>query len=237
MAHADTKAPPVGGRGVQENAERADASRTMPRGLLVLAVLGAFAGAETAQAVARTHGRHAPAKRRKATVRPARAVKLGGVAWVPPATAGASRPPLAGTPTGVGGDTTTTDGAAAPGIPAPATTTTTDGGGAPDPPAQQALGVTVDERTGYTMVLSRTRLSSGSVVVQLINNGADAHNLRIVRTDPSGDPPTDLPEAPKQSQTSKALTLQPGRYYLFCTLTTPKSHEQAGMHATLRVDP
>lgn len=206
------------------------------RRLLALALLAAFAGAATAQAVAAPRAKHAPAKAKKRkAAKKARAVKLtGGTAWVPPAIVNASRPPLTGTggspgnaPSGGG-----TSPGATPTTPGPTTTPT----GPTDPPAQQALGVTVDERNGYTMVLSRTRLSSGSVVVQLINNGADAHNLRIVRTDPSGDP-VDLPETPKQSQTTQTLTLGPGSYYLFCTLTTPVNHADAGMHATLRVDP
>jgi plastocyanin len=106
-----------------------------------------------------------------------------------------------------------------------------------DPPAQQALGVTVDERDGYTMVLSRTRLSSGSVTVQLNNQGDDPHNLRIVRTEPASGAPVDLPETGPDQHTNATLALGPGTYYLFCTLTTPVNHADAGMHATLRVDP
>jgi plastocyanin len=76
-------------------------------------------------------------------------------------------------------------------------------------------------------------------VVQLINQGEDPHNLRVVRTDlgGAGTPAVDLPETGPQQQSTTTLSLAPGSYYLFCTLTTPKSHEQAGMHATLRVDP
>jgi hypothetical protein len=225
---------------LKDGAASADASRGIPlsaRRLLVLVVVAALAAAATAQAVAAPRAKPAPAKKRKAAKK-TRAIKLsGGVAWVPPTIVNAARPPLAGTTTSAGG-TAAGGGAAPAGDGPPSGGQTTTSPTLPiDPPTQQALGVTVDERSGYTMVLSRTRLATGSVVVQLINNGADAHNLRIVRIDPSGGAPADLPETPKQSQTTRTLTLGPGSYYLFCTLTTPVSHEQAGMHATLRIDP
>jgi plastocyanin len=218
------------------------------RRLLALAALAGFGGAVTAQAVAATGGAQAHAaaaaaakKRTKAKSRTkARAVKLsGGVAWVPASVLAPSRPPLGGTTGGGNGSTSggpaSGNGNGETGGNAPPTTTTPT---TPDPPPQQqALGATVDERTGYTMLLSRTTLTAGSVVVQLVNKGEDPHNLRIVRTSPSGGAPTDLPEAAPQQQSSKTLTLSSGTYYLYCTLTTPVSHEMAGMHATLRVDP
>lgn len=203
---------------------------------LALVALTALAAATTTQAVATAPpAKHAKAKRK--APKKARAVKLGGgVAWVPPAIAATTRAPLTGTSTanagggaigngtpGPDGDPTSGYAAQTPALPT-------------DPPTQQALGATVDERTGYTLRLSRTTLAAGTVVVQLVNQGEDPHNLRIVRTDAAAAP-TDLPETGPQQQTTTTLTLAPGSYYLFCTLTTPRSHEQAGMHATLRVEP
>jgi plastocyanin len=214
------------------------------RRLLALVAAAAFAAAAAAQAVAAPRaGTHAPAKKPRKAAKKARAVKLrGGVAWVPPAMASAARPPLTGAvasggaagggPSGAGGP-----GAGGAGGPTGPGSTPTTPGLPTDPPTQQALGATVDERSGYTLRLSRTTLSAGPVVVQLINQGEDPHDLRIVRTGTSDPEPVDLPETGPGQQTTTTLTLKPGSYYLFCTLTTPKSHEQAGMRATLRVDP
>ena len=210
--------------------------------LLALAALAGLGGAATAQAVAATGGAqgHAAAKQpaKKRAKAKARAVKLaGGVAWVPASALAASRPPLTGTTGGGAGGGAGGSGGGGTGGPGGTPTTTTPTTPTDPPPQQQALGATVDERDGYTMLLSRTTLTAGSVVVQLINQGEDPHNLRIVRTSPSGGAPVDLPEAAPQQQSSKTLTLAGGTYYLYCTLTTPVSHEAAGMHATLRVDP
>jgi hypothetical protein len=212
------------------------------RRLVALVVVVAFAAATAQAGAAPRAGRHAPSKAKHKATKKARAVKLrGGVAWVPPAMASASRPPLTGAvasgraggggPSGTGGSGTGSGstgtggtGPTAPGLPT-------------DPPTQQALGATVDERAGYTLRLSRATLSAGAVVVQLVNQGEDPHDLRIVRTGTSDPDPVDLPETGPRQQTTTTLTLKPGSYYLFCTLTTPTSHEQAGMHATLRVDP
>lgn len=207
------------------------------RGEVARATRGGVARGEAARARAVAAKKRAKAK--------ARAVKLSGdVAWVPASALLAERAPLTGAtgggasgPGGSGGAGSGAGGSGSGGTGGTGTggtpTTTT-----PDTPTQQqALGATVDERTGYTMVLSRTTLAAGSVVVQLINKGEDPHNLRIVRTSPSGGAATDLPETGPQQQSSKTVTLTSGTYYLYCTLQQPTSHEAAGMHATLRVDP
>jgi plastocyanin len=199
-------------------------------------------GGAAAQAVAnpakkpqkhRAAARKAAAK--KASAR-ARAVKLGaGVAWVPlGALAGA--PPLTGTtgaPAALGSGSLT--------VP-PATADPTSGyiapppgpGDGPTPPSVQAVGVAVDDRTGYTARLSRTGVTAGAVVVQLINQGEDDHNLRVVPTDHAGAA-VDFPLTGSGQNTTKTLALTAGSYRLFCTLTTPVNHETAGMAATLTV--
>jgi plastocyanin len=223
------------------------------RRLLAVAALAGAGGLATAQAV--PSGAEARASRKgstvkakgKAKVKPrarARATKLsGGVAWAPAGALASERPPLAGlaSPATGGGGAATNGGPGAGGGAGAGTGTTTGATTtptAPDPPPQQAaLGVTVDERDGYTMLLSRTALAAGAVVVQLNNVGEDPHNLRIVRTSPAGGGTTDFPDTDKQSQTTRTVTLTGGSYYLYCTLRQPTSHEAAGMHATLRVDP
>lgn len=210
------------------------------RRLLVMALVAALGGGATAQAIAK------PAKKapkhhaaRKASAKKARqrahAVKLDtGLAWVPvEALTGA--PPLTGTagsPAGPGSGSAT----------APTTTDPTSGyitpppgsGDAPTPPSAQAVGVTVDDRTGYTARLSRASVTAGSIVIQLHNQGEDDHNLRVVPTDHAGAT-VDFPVTGSGQNTTKTLALTTGSYRLFCTLTTPVNHETAGMNATLTV--
>jgi plastocyanin len=215
---------------------------TSVRRLLVLALVAALGGGAAAQAVAkpskkaskhRTAARKASAK--KASAR-ARAVKLNaGVAWVPlDALTGAA--PLTGTTRApaapAGGSLTalptnsdpTSDDAAPP----------LGSGDNPTPPSVQAVGVTVDDRTGYTARLSRASVTAGSVVVQLHNQGEDDHNLRVVATHHAGAA-IDFPLTGRGENTTKTLALTAGSYRLFCTLTTPVNHETAGMAATLTV--
>ncbi len=211
------------------------------RRLLVMALVAVLGGGATAQAIAKPAKQPSKhRKARKATAKKAqpraRAVKLdAGVAWVPlEALAGA--PPLTGT----------TGAPASPGSGSPtAPTTSTDptsnstapppgSGETPQPPSSQAVGVTVDDRTGYTARLSRASVSAGSVVVQLHNQGEDDHNLRVVPTDHAGAT-AEFPLTGSGQNATKTLALTAGKYRLFCTLTTPVNHETAGMNATLTV--
>src|SRR4051794_12809804 len=192
--------------------------------LVAIAAVGGGAGLATG-AQAKKRPRHA------ARVPHARAITSGaGRAWVPPAVLAARRPPL----TGIAGS----PGGGAPGAPTTTTTTpTTTTPTTPQPPSLPAVGVTVDERGGYAMRLSRATVAAGPVVVQLINQGEDDHNLRLVRTDPPGGAAEDFPLTGSGQNTTRTLTLPAGSYYLFCTLTTPVNHAAAGMSATLTVTP
>ncbi|HWI75089.1 MAG TPA: plastocyanin/azurin family copper-binding protein [Baekduia sp.] len=207
------------------------------RRLLALVAAAALGGG-AAQAVAATGGTaHATTKAKKKKAKRndrARAVKVGtGTGWVPPS-ALTGRPPLTG---GGAGGGTATGGATTTGpvtTTGPGTTTTTPT--STDPPSLQAVGVTLDDRGGYTALLSRASVAAGAVVVQLINKGEDPHNLRVVPTDHAGAT-VDFPDTGPGANTTKTLTLTAGTYRVFCTLTTPVNHEAAGMHATLTVTP
>jgi plastocyanin len=198
-------------------------------------------GGTTAQAIARPAKK--PSKHRAARKASAkkprprtRAVKLdAGVAWVP-ADALTGAAPLIGStgaPANPGSGSLT--------VP-PAGTDPTSGyitpppgsGDGPKPPSPQAVGVTVDDRTGYTARLSRASVTAGSIVVQLHNQGEDDHNLRVVGTDHAGAT-VDFPLTGSGENVTKTLALTAGSYRLFCTLTTPVNHETAGMNATLTV--
>jgi plastocyanin len=198
--------------------------------LLAVAALGGAGGSAlgaVAQATPRAKEPRAKAKHKVARVR---AVKIDdGGGWVPTPSLGAERAPLAGgARAGDGGATTGPGGG-------PTTTATIPPTGTPAPaPTLPAVGVTVDDRGGYTARLSRPTVTAGSVVVQLINQGDDAHNLRIVAIDHAGGA-VDIPLTAAGTHTTQTLTLTPGSYRLFCTLTTPVNHETAGMNATLSV--
>jgi plastocyanin len=211
------------------------------RRLLVMALVAMLGGGATAQAIAKPakkpskHRTARKASAKKAHPR-ARAVKLDiGLAWVPlEALAGA--PPLTGS-TGA----PATPGSASPTAPATSTDPTSDyttpppgSDNGPTPPSAQAVGVTVDDRTGYTARLSRASVTAGSIVVQLHNQGEDDHNLRVVPTDHAGSA-VEFPLTGSGQNVTKTLALTSGRYRLFCTLTAPVNHETAGMNATLTV--
>jgi plastocyanin len=204
------------------------------RRLVVLALVAALGGAGAAQAVAAKAPTHRAA--RKASAKKARprahAIKLdAGLAWVPLEALAGGAAPLTGT---AGAPATAGTGAA------PTTTTEpTSGYVAPPstgdtPPSPQAVGVTLDDRGGYSARLSRASVTAGSVVVQLHNQGEDDHNLRVIPTDHTGAA-VDFPLTGSGKNTTKTLTLSAGSYRLFCTLTTPVNHETAGMNATLTV--
>jgi plastocyanin len=213
------------------------------RRLLALMVLAALGGGATASAVTRADAqprakaaRTTKAKHRKAAPRRVRAIKIGaGAGWVPLAALGAQRAPLTGGGpggAGAGGGATGPGGGGATTTPTttgPTTTTPTD-----LPPTVQAVGVTLDDRGGYSARLSRATVAAGSVVVQLVNQGEDDHNLRVVPTDHAGAT-VDFPLTASGSDSTQTLTLTAGSYRLFCTLTTPVNHETAGMNATLKV--
>jgi plastocyanin len=104
------------------------------------------------------------------------------------------------------------------------------------PPAEEPgpevshLGVKAVE---WSYTLSRPEVRAGEVIVELNNQGEDAHNLKLQRE--GGDEPLlTVPEAAAEEQTSARFTLEPGTYRLYCSLY---AHEEKGMHATLIVAP
>jgi len=206
------------------------------RRLLVLALVAALGGG-AGEAVAKAPAKHRTAKR-KVVKRPrARAVKLdASLAWVPLAALAGGAAPLTGAVPAAGGAPgagATTPGA--PPAPAPAApTATAPPSSDPAPPSTQAVGVTLDDRGGYSARLSRASVTAGAVVVQLRNQGEDDHNLRVVPTDHAGAA-VDFPLTGSGQNATRTLTLSAGSYRLFCTLTAPVNHELAGMNATLAV--
>ena len=83
----------------------------------------------------------------------------------------------------------------------------------------------------WSLVLSRPRVRSGSVLVEAVNFGMDAHNLAL-RKAVSGARAVRLPTIDHGDHVDRALRLTPGRYTLWCALP---GHRARGMVATLVV--
>ena len=182
----------------------------------------AFAALAVGAAVALAAGSSGAGADRAAT----RAVLAGAGSGHLPAYAGAQRPALTGaSPPAAQPTFTATTG--------PATPPPTEPGPPTEPPPvpTAALGVLARE---YTTTLSRSRIAPGEVTVQLQNVGEDPHDLRIVRTDATGDP-VQFPETAPGATTTRQVRFTPGTYRLLCTLNAPSSHDAAGMNATLTV--
>lgn len=152
-------------------------------------------------------------------------------------------PPAAGVGTPA---TVTTPGGTTP-APGTGTTPPTDPGPGPGPTCGVAVGARESE---WQVRLSRTRLCAGKVTIEAQNWGQDPHDLWIAPQGGAplwkfGEAPPHLapgtPGAPGGIE-SKQLTLSPGTYELFCSLSggtpvgTPgDSHAAAGMTATITV--
>lgn len=96
------------------------------------------------------------------------------------------------------------------------------------PPEVGHLGVKAVE---YSYTLSRPEVNAGEVIVELNNQGEDAHNL-VLEHESTEDPVLEIPSTPSVSQASAQFTLSPGTYRLYCSLY---KHEAKGMQATLVV--
>jgi plastocyanin len=82
----------------------------------------------------------------------------------------------------------------------------------------------------FSFQLSRTKLRSGPVTIELANFGEDAHDLRVQRAGARHIVGT--PVVPAGGRAELTLTLRPGRYRFWCSLA---DHRARGMSATLVV--
>ena len=83
----------------------------------------------------------------------------------------------------------------------------------------------------WSYLLSRPEVGSGSVIVELANEGEDAHNLHLQLADGSG-PEYSIADTDAGQRSEADLDLAAGTYRLWCSLPT---HDTLGMHATLVV--
>jgi uncharacterized cupredoxin-like copper-binding protein len=83
----------------------------------------------------------------------------------------------------------------------------------------------------YSLTLSRLRVRSGEVIVQLVNFGMDDHDL-VVQGNAKGSKPVTFATLPPGKLETKTLKLAPGRYMLYCSIP---GHRALGMVASLTV--
>lgn len=84
----------------------------------------------------------------------------------------------------------------------------------------------------YSFVLSRLRVKAGPAIVELVNDGQDAHDLRLQRQGSRHIAGIGTVASGRYRDVS--LKLAPGRYSLWCSLA---DHRALGMSATLIVTP
>lgn len=82
----------------------------------------------------------------------------------------------------------------------------------------------------FSYSLSRTKVRSGRVIVELVNHGQDTHDLDIQRI--GGTHVFHFPSVLPGQFVDRELKLVPGRYKLWCAIA---DHNELGMHAVLRV--
>jgi plastocyanin len=82
----------------------------------------------------------------------------------------------------------------------------------------------------YRFTLSRVKVPSGKVKIELANFGEDPHNLKLRRI--GGTTVHTVGETLPGERTVKTFKLQAGQFKLWCSLA---GHEALGMKATLRV--
>lgn len=82
----------------------------------------------------------------------------------------------------------------------------------------------------FSYGLSRGAVPAGPVIVELVNAGQDAHDLRLRRV--GGTHVFAWPTAQPGTHVDREIRLAPGRYVLWCAIA---DHRERGMHAVLVV--
>ncbi len=118
--------------------------------------------------------------------------------------------------------------AAAPAPASPVPAPPADPEPSPEPEANR-LSARASE---YYWVLSRSKVKSGAVTVELNNQGEDPHNLNLRREGDEGEP-LQILETNSGELTAASFDLPAGKYRLWCSLP---EHEEKGMHTTLTVE-
>jgi hypothetical protein len=82
----------------------------------------------------------------------------------------------------------------------------------------------------YSIVLSRQKVPTGLVKIELVNFGEDPHDLRLKRI--GGTHTYVIPKTLSGDRAIRTFRLRAGRYHVWCAIS---GHRAKGMHAMLRV--
>ncbi len=104
-------------------------------------------------------------------------------------------------------------------------------GGLPAAGASRQVSFVQVVQKEFALTLSRPAVQRGTVSVELINFGMDAHDLIVLKKAPGAKPIVFKRLDPK-GRTDRILKLTPGRYSLWCSIA---DHRSRGMRATLIV--
>ncbi|MFT3862806.1 MAG: hypothetical protein QM729_00925 [Solirubrobacterales bacterium] len=119
----------------------------------------------------------------------------------------------------------------------PETTTTTPSEPVIEPEAEaNALGVAAEDQGGFRYTLSRQKVRSGKLTVQLNDRGEDPHTMDMQKVDAEGEPEgpivAELATEPGEQETG-SVEVEPGTYRMWCTIG---HHAEMGMEATIEVE-
>lgn len=101
-------------------------------------------------------------------------------------------------------------------------------------PAEQPPDRVQVRGSEFNLTLSKTKVVPGRVIVQFLNSGEDAHDLRLQRLGPAGQEGPELGVGevePGAYANIDAHLRKASSYALWCSL---KDHRLLGMDATLR---
>jgi hypothetical protein len=95
------------------------------------------------------------------------------------------------------------------------------------PPVPARVQVVAQE---FRYSLSRRKVKAGRVIIELVNNGQDTHDLDLKRV--GGKRIVHFPSVQPGHYVDRELKLRPGKYVLWCAIA---DHKKRGMRVTLRV--
>jgi plastocyanin len=107
----------------------------------------------------------------------------------------------------------------------------------PEPEANAVRVTATETGNPYTYVPTRPTVHSGQLTVQLVNEGADPHDMYMQRVGPHGEPEeAEIKISTKTEpggQETKSVVVQPGTYRMWCTFG---NHAMEGMETHITVE-
>jgi hypothetical protein len=107
----------------------------------------------------------------------------------------------------------------------------------PEPEANAVRVTATETGSPYTYVPTRPTVHSGQLTVQLVNEGADPHDMYMQRVGPHGEPEEELIKVSVKTepggQETKSVGVQPGTYRMWCSFG---NHAMEGMETHITVE-